>query len=155
MEKMRWNEYPIQGEGREDSPYRNHLGGVNTMVNGKKFIMSICVSMMVMCFCVVFSYSQEKPSDDVIKNYILAKNFPNISKYKNIRFESFIIKDSYFKKGNDKMDYYYVKVNYNISFTIISHKKSGKLINDNIVKKGEKLILLKNNGKWYGKRGWE
>ena len=123
------------------------------MVNVKKVIMSMCVLIMVMCFCVVFSYSQEKPSEDVMKKYILTKNFENPSKYKNIQYESFKIKDAYFKKGNDEMDYYYVKVNYNISYTII--KESGKQINDNIVKKSDEYIFLKNKGKWYGKRGWE
>jgi hypothetical protein len=132
---------------------KTNLGKVKAMVNVKKVILSIYVIIMFMFFCVVFSYSQEKPSEDVIKHYILTKNFPNISKYKNLRYESFKIKDSYFKKGRDKMDYYYVKVNYNISYKI--NKESGKPKYDNIVKNGDEFIFLKNGNKWYGKRGWE
>jgi hypothetical protein len=41
------------------------------MVNVKKVIMSMCVIMMVMYFNVGYSYSQEKPKEEVMKSLIM------------------------------------------------------------------------------------
>jgi hypothetical protein len=92
------------------------------MVNVKNVIMSLFLIMTLMSFCVKYSYSQEKPSEDVIKKYILTDYFLNPSPDTNIRYTLFQITNSFFKKGSDGMDYYYVKVNYNIRYTIINYE---------------------------------
>jgi hypothetical protein len=124
------------------------------MVNVKNVIMSLFLIMTLMSFCVKYSYSQEKPSEDVIKKYILTDYFINPSPDTNIRYTLFQITNSFFKKGSDGMDYYYVKVNYNIRYTIINYEGSGKSKDDTITGKVVKLIFLKKEGNWYGRRGW-
>ena len=112
--------------------------------------------MLVMYFGVDFSYSQDKPSEDVMKTYILTKYFRNpSSKDTNVRYNSFQTTHSFFKKGSDGMDYYHVEVNYKILYTIPNYEGTGKPKDDTIIGKDEKFIFTKKGDGWYGHKGWE
>jgi hypothetical protein len=94
---------------------------VNTMVNGKKVIISICVIMMVIGFGVKYSYLQERPSEDIIKDLIkkmeINKGIEK-SHVRNIFFTYFNITNSSFNNKNR----YCIIVNYQINYEYIKHK---------------------------------
>lgn len=128
------------------------------MNNVKKVIMCVCVVMMVMGFRVSCSYSQDKPSEEVMKNIISQVIIPGFSKdiHTNIKFDTFQITHSFFKKGTDGRDKYCVEINYYISYTFQNPNYSQKMIsNENKSGKVEKFSFLKKGDDWYGKKGWD
>ena len=98
------------------------------MFNAKKAIMSSFVVLIVVAFYVYPSYSQEKPSNDTIKQIILsgysrgidkfAKSNPNV-KVSDLKYESFKITKGSFSKtpgSAGESTPYNVEVSYKISY---------------------------------------
>ena len=79
--------------------------------------------MIALCFCVGYSYSQEKPSEEVMKNLVININGPKglvtantgqvIERYKNIIFNKFNITNNFISNKSGK---YCIIVDYNISY---------------------------------------
>ena len=123
------------------------------MVNGKKGLISVFIIMMMMFFCVKYSYSQDKPSMEVMKSIIAQQAIFLYEATENIKYTSFQITHSFFKKGNDGRDIYFVEVNYEISYNFNPAKNNTQ---GNKFQKGEveKYSFMKKGDKWYGGKGW-
>ena len=120
------------------------------MFYGKKIIVSVVVIMMVMCLYVQYSYSEEKPSEEVMKGIIYKGGLPNFESlgqhYSNINFIEFNITNTFFSNKNNR---YCIEVNYIISFfsTIL-----GGL--DKVIENNKRYSFEKKGNKWYGWKGW-
>jgi hypothetical protein len=96
------------------------------MVNFKKNIMPLVFIMIVMIFCVPYSYSQIKsseeiPSEETMKNILLNKIIVNdigLFKFTNAKFDIFQISNGFFSKDKDDgvSTIYNVQINYKISY---------------------------------------
>ena len=119
------------------------------MVNGKKVMMSMSVIMMLICLCVNCSYSQEKPSEEVIKNIIarITLSIPQGSRttgeYSQIDFVTFNITNSFISKKNNR---YCIEVNYILEYNF---GRFGRL---SVTKNVEHYSFEKKGNRWYG---WE
>lgn len=99
------------------------------MSNGKKVLMSLLAILMIIVFYNGPSYSQEKPSKEIIKHIIIkgysrgmdefAKKNPNI-KMSDLKYESFKITKGFVSKtpgsGGESAPYN-IEVSYKISYT--------------------------------------
>ena len=121
------------------------------MVNGKKVIISMFVIMMLICLCVKRSYSQGKPSEDVMENIIarITLGIPQGSRttgeFTNINFVEFNITNSFISHKNNR---YCIEVNYILEF---NHGRFGRLSQSKNV--GHYSFEKKGN-RWYGWEGW-
>lgn len=98
------------------------------MFNGNKVLISLFVILMIMVFYNDRSYSQEKPSEKIIKQIIIngysrsidsfTKNNPNI-KVSDLKFDSFKITNGFVSKtpgSAGESAPYNIEVNYKISY---------------------------------------
>jgi hypothetical protein len=118
------------------------------MINCKKVIISIGIIMMVMCFYVGYSYSQEHPSQDIIKNIIMRMelgNNINNKEFSNLKYDTLQIINSFVSKtpgGHGESSPYCIEVNYKISYifneNIVDKKKVG--INDLKLKLADNIV---------------
>ena len=121
------------------------------MFNGKKVIISMFVIMMLICLCVNRSYSQEKPSEEVIKNIIarITLSIPQGSRttgeYTKINFVEFNITNSFISNKNYR---YCIEVNYILEY---NYGRFGRL--SETINVGHFSFEKKGN-KWYGWEGW-
>ena len=121
------------------------------MINGNKLLMSIFAIMMAMCFCVGCSSSQEKPSEDVMKNEIL-KTLPWANRA-DVKYsiDKFKITNGFFSKekgSGGESTPYCIEVNFKLSMTSNIDVKDEQVINN------RKYHFTKRGGKWYGGQGW-
>jgi len=126
----------------------------------------MCVVMIVIGLYVSCGYSQDKPSEDIMKGIIYQLVIPfygswtgesDGSVYTNVIYNTFQVTHSFFKKGSDGRDRYYVEVTYDISYTF-TQKFRGEFQpskNDNVKGKVEKFSFLKKGDDWYGNKGWD
>ena len=127
------------------------------MVNGKKVIISICVIMMVIGFGVKYSYLQERPSEDIIKDLIkkmeINKGIEK-SHVRNLFFTYFNITNSSFNNKNR----YCIIVNYQINYEYITNNPlNNKWIwfPDREKRINIKYSFEKKNNQWNGYIGWK
>jgi hypothetical protein len=98
------------------------------MVNVKKNIMLLVFIMIVMIFCVPYSYAQNKsseeiPSEEIMKKILLDKLIINrigIFKFSNAKFDIFETSNGYFSKNNDGSGstVYNIQINYKLSYVM-------------------------------------
>ena len=121
------------------------------MVNGKKVIISMFVIMMLIFLCVNRSYSQEKPTEEVMKNIIaritlfIPQGSRTTGEYTNIKFVEFNITNSFISNKNNR---YCIEVNYILEF---NRGRFGSLSQSKNV--GHYSFEKKGN-QWYGWEGW-
>lgn len=125
------------------------------MVNIKNVIMSIFVIIMVLCFFVGGTYSQEKPSEGEMKYIIgpyIKNDMENINifllKYEDIKsyeFVSFNITNSFFSKLNSR---YCIKFDYEMSYEYYTIKRW------NVKGTDRRFCFEKKDNRWYGEEGW-
>ncbi len=111
------------------------------MFNGKKVIMSMVVIMMVMCFYVGHSYSQEKPSEEVMERIIVKLEFGE-DQFTRIKFDEFIISNSFTSKKNNR---YCIEVSYIVYYIYSIGNK---------MEENKRYSFEKNGNQWYGWEGW-
>ena len=111
------------------------------MSNGKKAIVSMLVIMMVMFFCVKYSYSQEKPSEEVMKKIIVKLEFGE-DQFTNLKFGEFTITNSFTSNKNNR---YCIEVSYIVYYI---HFIGNKMEND------RRYSFEKKGNRWYGWVGW-
>ena len=111
------------------------------MFNGKKVLVSMLVIMMVMCFCVKYSYSQEKPSEEVMEKIIVKIEFGE-DQFTKIHFDEFIISNSFTSNKNNR---YCIEVNY-IAYYIYYI--------GNRMEENKRYSFEKKGNLWYGWQGW-
>lgn len=138
----------------------------------RKVIMCMCVVMMVMCFGIVLSYSQdkplqEKPTEKIMQNIISTIVLPNTPP-SNITFPKFQITNGYFSKtkgGGGESGIYCIEVNYIMRWTHTYDKDhfvgttkvyyQGEKRTFNSDKVDDQWSFEKRGNKWYGWKGWE
>lgn len=132
------------------------------MNNVKKVVICMCLVMITLGLCVSCGYSQDKPSEEVMKNIIpqLVITHYHLRKsggfiYSNIIYNVFKITHSFFKKNSDGRDIYCVEITYKISCTFTKPEPNSKPENDSVEGKVEKFSFLKKGDDWYGKKGWD
>lgn len=105
-----------------------HSGRVNTMFNGNKVLISLFAILMIIGLYNDRAYSQEKPSEKIIKQSIIdgysrsidkfTKNNSNL-KVSNLKFDSFKITNGFFSKkpksGGESVPYN-IEATYKISY---------------------------------------
>ena len=111
------------------------------MSNGKKAIVSMLVIMMVMFFCVKYSYSQEKPSEEVMKKVIVKLEFGE-DQLTNLKFDEFIITNSFTSNKNNR---YCIEVSYIVYYI---HYIGNKM------EENKRYSFEKKGNHWYGWEGW-
>lgn len=129
----------------------------------KKFMMSLCVVLMVISLCVSRGYSQDKPSEEMMKGIILQFvvwslnnkyiSPPNVS---NLYYYSFQITNSFFKNGSDGRDRYCVEINYDVHYVFYRWVPDGRPIipqKKNMTATVEKNVFLKKDKTWYNNKG--
>jgi len=128
------------------------------MKNVRKIITSMCVVMIVMGLCVVSSYSQDKPSEEEMKDIILRFETSNKilnekDRYRNIIFKNFDITNSFTSMKNGK---YCITVNYIISFDYYASDNGSPMewITVGRNNYNTRVSFEKKKGKWYGGEGW-
>jgi hypothetical protein len=95
-----------------------YLRRVNTMINGKKVIISMCVILMLMYISIGCS-SSNKPSEEEMKDIIIpiiSSNPYILNTMKNIEFNIFKTTNDFFSKKNGR---YCIQVDYNISYNFL------------------------------------
>lgn len=131
------------------------------MVNVKKVTLYMCVIMMVIGLSNEYSYSQEKPSKQVMKNIIPQVVISEMAG--EIKYNIFEITHSFFKKGSNGRDSYCVEITYDISY--IDYPSYGLTLHSldsprsKNLKKATgydvKFSFMKKGNWWYGKKGWD
>lgn len=123
------------------------------MGNKKNVIMYMCVVMMVICFSVGYSYSQEKPSGKVLIDImiLLEKQSNSLPKYiKHMKLNSFVITNNFISSINGR---YCVEANFDVSYegresTIAEFKQ----VNNKFINK--RYSFVKKYNQWLGYKGW-
>lgn len=108
------------------------------MVNGKKALMSMFVLIMAISLCVCSSYSQDKPTEEVMKR-LLIRDFIGNMEYKEsghkYNITKFNITNSFISKENGN---YCIEVDYNLTGIGWENKFNGK-----------KYSFDKKGNQWY------
>ena len=116
------------------------------MLIGKKCIMSLFVMMTVMCSFVSHSYSQEKPSEDVMKGIIVTLELHTdvIQNITNINYIEFNITNSFTSNKNNR---YCIEVNYILNYLWGTGY-------ENKTENNVRYSFEKKGNQWYGWKGW-
>ncbi len=123
------------------------------MVNGNKVAIAFFIILMTMCLNITYSYSQEKPSEQVIKDLIilLEKDSNLLPLYlKNVQYNTFGIIQEFYSSQNGR---YCIKINSDISFegrksTLARFEpRNVRLIN-------KRYSFVKKHNQWIGYKGW-
>lgn len=112
------------------------------MFNGKKVIMSMFIIMMIIGFYVRCSYSQEKPSEELVKGIIFRIEIQKSGGLYPLKITNYQVTNEFISKHNGR---YCVEVKYYIESTSLD--LTGMVNN-------KRYSFEKNGNQWYGWEGW-
>ncbi|OQC14412.1 MAG: hypothetical protein BWX72_01373 [Firmicutes bacterium ADurb.Bin080] len=119
-----------------------------------KTLKNFCIISFLLTSLTLFygCSSLSKPSEDVIKEYILGKELYSTEDKTNIHFKEFKITNEFKMKHEDE-NWYCVAINYKLAFNYVKDNLTDT--DETIRERSEARFRFSKRGKeWYVKDGW-